>query len=238
MTTSEPQTSRPTPSVTKPSKPRCEVGSGSYYNCERAFGVFHNTRVVAGALAGDTPVTIMDATGAMSTTTESRTMFSLAFEGGFLGIPSSFAPTNFHGFEFSTGIRAPVFDFWLSFGTAFTVLNLGHGGPGTLRIGGSFGAGFNLAHGYGYLRGRGALVIVPEKLDVEVSAQWSPPPASTSNYEEQNARISAWYRIDRKKRRALEIYVEKFSRVDANAMVEKDREIVDGVGGGIGFSFL
>ena len=77
-----------------------------------------------------------------------------AFEGSFLGVPSSFTPTNFHGIEFSTGIRLSKFDYWLSMGTAVTVLNLGHGGPGTLRLGGSFGAGFNFAHGFGYVRGR------------------------------------------------------------------------------------
>ena len=177
-------------------------------------------------------------TGMTSTMLASRTTAAIAFDAGFLGLPSSFAPTNFHGIEFSTGIRLSKFDFWMSFGTAVTFLNLGHGGPGTLRIGGSFGAGFNLAHGYGYVRGRGALVILPEKLDVELSAQWTPPSASTSNYDEQEWRVSAWYRLDDKRRRAVEVYVEKFSRVDADPMVMDARELEGGVGGGLGISFF
>jgi hypothetical protein len=107
-----------------------------------------------------------------------------------------------------------------------------------VRLGGSFGAGFNLAHGYGYIRGRAAAIILPERLDVELSAQWTPPSASTGNYDEQNWRLSAWYRLNEKSGRALELYVEKFDRVDANPMTETDREIVGGVGGGVGLSFF
>jgi len=239
-------TSTPTPPPTPPEKPperptppRCHGGSSSYYNCERPYGIFHNSRLVIGGLSGDTATTTTDpATGMETTTVGPNTTGVLAFEAAFLGVPSSFAPTNFHGIEVSTGIRLSKFDFWLSFGTAVTFLNLGHGGPGTLRLGGSFGAGFNLAHGYGYVRGRAAAVILPERLDVELSAQWTPPSASTSDYDEQNYRLSAWYRINERSNNAAELYIETFSRVDRDAMTTGDREIVDGVGAGVGFSFF
>ena len=234
----QPQAQPETPPE-KPTPPRCKGGSGSYYNCERPYGIFHNSRLVIGGLSGDAAVTTTDpATGMETTTVQGRTTGVLAFEAAFLGVPSSFAPTNFHGMEVSSGIRLSKFDFWLSFGTAVTFLNLGHGGPGTLRIGGSFGAGFNLAHGYGYVRGRAAAVILPERLDVEVSAQWTPPSASTSDYDEQTWRISAWYRVNEKSGRAAELYLETFSRVDADPMTTGDREIVDGAGAGVGFSFF
>jgi hypothetical protein len=239
VTTTPPATAQAEKPNDKPSKPRCNGGSGAYYNCERPYGIFHNTRLVIGGLSGDTAVTTMDpATGTANTSIEGRTAGVIAFEGAFLGIPSSFAPTNFHGIEFSTGMRSSKFDFWLSFGTAVTFLNLGHGGPGTLRLGGSFGAGFNLAHGYGYIRGRAAAVILPEKLDVEVSAQWTPPSASTGDYDEQNMRISAWYRLSEKSGRAAELYIETYSRVDSDPMTTGDREIIDGVGAGVGLSFF
>jgi hypothetical protein len=238
-TTPPPQPEKPEKPAEKPSRPRCNAPSGSYYSCERPFGIFHNTRLVIGGLSGDAAVTTMDpATGTATTSIEGRTAGVIAFEGAFLGVPSSFAPTNFHGIELSTGIRSSKFDFWLSFGTAVTFLNLGHGGPGTLRLGGSFGAGFNLAHGYGYVRGRAAAVILPEQLDVEVSAQWTPPSASTGDYDEQNMRISAWYRLNAKNGRAAELYIETYSRVDGDPMTTGDREIIDGVGAGVGFSFF
>jgi len=209
-------------------KKRCAPRSGSYYSCEKSYGIFHNSRLVIGGLAGD----VLDGeTGMLA----SKTMGSIAFEGGYLGVPSSFAPTNFHGIEVSSGLRSGKTDFWFQFGTAVTVLNLGGGGPGTLRLGGSFGAGFNLAHGYGYIRARGAMILVPEKLDVEVSAQWVPPSASTSNYDERDYRASAWYRFG-KSGRAVEVYVQKLVRDDAAIM--DDREILDGFGGGVGLSLF
>ena len=217
-----------------PSPARCAVGSDSYYNCERAYGIFHSSRLALGALRGAAP-TVMD--GMPLGMTEDHTAVSLAFEAGFLGIPSSFAKTNRHGVEVSTGFRsAPRLDFWFALGTAFTVLNLGHGGPLTLRLGGSFGAGFNFAHGFGYVRGRAAVVIVPNKVDAEVSVQWTPPSASTGHFDEQAQRASVWYRLDGKHRRAIEVYVERFQRVDDTA--ELERELLDGFGGGVGMSLF
>lgn len=205
----------------------------NYFACDRGYGIHHKSRLVVGALNASVPTIGMD--GMATGTTEAATLMSIAFDVAFLGLPSSFSNANFHGFEMSTGLRSGKTDFWFQFGTAVTVLNLGHGGPLTMRLGGSFGAGFNLAHGYGYLRGRAAVVIIPNKLDAEVSTQWTPTSASTSNYEERDSRISAWYRYGAKNN-ALEIYIQKFSRVDA--MADDDREIIDGFGGGVGLSFF
>ena len=104
-----------------------------------------------------------------------------------------------------------------------------------MRLGASFGAGFNLAHGYGYVKGRAAVVLLPDKLDAELSTQWTPTSASTSNYEERETRLSAWYRYG-KSNNAIEIYVQQLSRVDAIA--DDDREIVDGFGAGVGLSLF
>jgi hypothetical protein len=204
-----------------------------YFACDRGFGIHHKSRLVVGALSGSVPTLGMD--GAPTGISEDSTMMSIAFDVAFLGLPSSFSNANFHGFEMSTGLRSGKTDFWFQFGTAVTALNLGHGGPLTMRIGGSFGAGFNLAHGYAYLRGRAAVVVLPNKLDVEVSTQWTPTSASTSKYEERDSRISAWYRYGAKNN-ALEVFVQRFSRVDA--MADDDREIIDGFGGGVGLSFF
>jgi hypothetical protein len=205
----------------------------NYFACDRGFGIHHKSRFVIGALSGSVPT--VDMGGVPTGATEPTTMASVAFEFAFLGIPSSFSNANFHGFEMSSGLRSGKTDFWLQMGTAFTVLNLGHGGPLTMRVGGSFGAGFNLAHGYGYLKARAAMVLLPDKLDIEVSTQWTPSSASTSNYEERDSRISAWYRYGASNN-ALEIYIQQLSRVDA--MANDDREIIDGFGGGVGLSFF
>lgn len=227
---------------------RCKGGSGSYYKCERGHGIFHSSRLAVGALSGDAATTAMDpTTGTETTSYGGVTAGQIAFEGAYLGVPSSFAPTNFHGIELSTGLRSSKFDFWLSFGTAFTLLNVGSGGIGTFRLGGSFGAGFDLAHGYGYIKGRGAMIILPERLDVEVSAQWTPVSASTDHYDVQAYRISGWYRLNEKSGRAIEVYLEKLTRKNtfrpnamdpALAMFADDREILDGVGFGVGMSFF
>lgn len=248
-------TPTPTPTLeSKPDKPshwtqpRCKGGSNSYYSCERGYGIFHDTRLAVGALTGNAATTAMDPTTMTPTTTYGGvTAGQIAFEGVYLAVPSSFAPTNFHGIELSTGLRSSKFDFWLSFGTAVTLLNVGSGGVGTFRIGGSFGAGFDLAHGYGYVKGRAAMIILPERLDVEASAQWTPVSASTDNYDVQAYRISAWYRMSAKSKRAIELYVEKYTRKNVlrpdamdpmAAQFVDDREILDGVGFGLGLSFF
>jgi hypothetical protein len=201
-----------------------------YYSRQRGVGMFHSSRLVLGALAGSVPDTAMDAA-----TLEDKdvTMYSLAFEGVYLGLPSSYG--NFHGIEFAAGVRTSPWDFWASFGTAISFLNVGRGGPGSFRLGGSFGAGFNLAHGYGYVRGRVAMVILPARLDAEVSASWTPTTASTQHYEEVISRASLWYRPSRGSERAYEAFVESFSRQDDGA--RDDRE-VSGLGAGLGMTLF
>jgi hypothetical protein len=201
-----------------------------YYSRQRGVGMFHSSRLVLGALAGSVPDTAMDA---MTLADKDVTMYSLAFEGVYLGLPSSYG--NFHGIEFAAGVRTSPWDLWASFGTAISFLNVGRGGPGSFRLGGSFGAGFNLAHGYGYVRGRVAMVLLPARLDAEVSASWTPTSASTQHYEEIISRASLWYRPSRGSDRAYEAFVESFSRQDD--LTRDDRE-VSGLGAGFGMTLF
>ena len=201
--------------------------SDDYY--QHGVGMLHNSRLVLGVLSGTAP-DLMEGVAPVAGMTKSTTMASLAFDAVWLGLPSSFG--HFHGVEISTGVRTGPSDFWLSFGTAVSLLNIGDGGPLSLRLGGSFGLGFNLAHGYAYLRGRAAVVLIPGMLDAEVSVQWTPPSASTSDFDERTARLSVWYRRGTGQG-AFEVYVEQFHRLDA--LTENEREF-DGLGGGIGFS--
>ena len=60
------------------------------------------------------------------------------------------------------------------------------------------------------------MIILPGKLDVEASAQWTPASASTDNYQVKAYRVSAWWRLSSKSTRALEVYAERFSRLDAD----------------------
>lgn len=206
--------------------------SDRYYKRTRGVGIFHSSRLLVGTLVGAVP----DLENGMITTpgaTRDATMVSLGFDGAFLGLPSSFG--HFHGIEVSTGVRGAPFDWWLSAGTAVTLFNLGEGGPLSLRVGGGFGGGFNFAHGFGYVRGRAALVVIPETVDAEVSAVWIPPSASTGGFEERTLRVSAWWRANPRKARAFEAYVEAVRRSDATR--DHGRE-VDGIGGGVGMTLF
>lgn len=214
-----------------PALAHADDDDGRYYKRTRGVGVFHQSRLVIGALVGEAP-DIMDGVPPVPGATKDVTQASLAFEGTFLGLPSSYG--HFHGMELSTGIRTGPWDFWLQTGTALTLFNVGHGGPLSLRVGGGFGFGFDLAHGYGYVRGRAALVLVPEKVDAEASVSWTPSSASTGSYDQRAARVSVWLRPG-KGGRAYEGYVEAFRRVDD---AEDTAREVDGLGGGIGLSFF
>ncbi len=205
--------------------------SHGYYKRTRGVGVFHRTRMVLGGLVGEAP-DVMDGATPVPGATKDVTQFGVAVEGAFLGLPSSFG--HFHGIEGAAGVRGAPWELWMQGGTAVTLLNLGHGGPLSLRLGGGFGAGFDFAHGYGYVRGRAALVVLPDKLDAEASVSWTPPSASTGDFDQRTMRVSVWLRAG-KRSRAYEAYLESFHRLADG--VDHKRE-VEGIGGGIGLSFL
>lgn len=218
-----------------PPPPAVKPFVDDYYDRKRGIGMFHQARLALGVMLGTAPKLASDMMPVTAGETKDVTQGELAFEGVYLGLPSSYG--HFHGIEVSTGLRSTPIDFWLQVGTAVSLFNLGRGGPGSIRVGGSFGAGVNLAHGYGYVRGRAALVILPAKLDAEVSASWTPNSASTSNYDELLYRASMWFRPGGTggSRRAYEIYLESFSRTDDAA--DKEREFT-GFGGGLGMTFF
>lgn len=218
-------TATPTPT---PKKPFVD----DYYSRQRGVGIFHKSRLTLGGMTGTVPNFVEDMAPATPGETKGVFVGSLGLEGSLLALPSSYG--NFHGIEFSTGLRSTPIDYWLQLGTSVTLFNLGRGGIGSIRVGGGFGAGFNLAHGYAYLRGRVAIVVVPAKVDIEINASWTPTSASTHNYDEQQYRVSAWYRPGKSKR-AFEVFVESLRRVDDSA--DEKREL-EGVGGGIGMTLF
>ena len=221
----------PPPTHDEPSRPF----NDDYYDRKRGIGMFHSSRMTIGVLQGKAPnfVDGMAPTDPMDEKSVTRGEFAL--DGVYLGIPSSYG--HFHGIEFSTGLRTGPIDFWLHGGTAFSLFNIGRGGPGSLRVGGSVGAGFNLAHGYGYVRGRAAIVLIPAQLDGEVSAFWVPSSASTGNYEELVYRASVWYRPSGSggSKRAYEVYGEMYHRTDDTAVLEKE---FTGIGAGVGMTLF
>lgn len=221
----------PPPTPPAPDKPFVD----DYYDRKRGVGMFHQSRLAVGVMKGTAPNFTDDMPPVTPGETKDVTQGELSFEGVYLGLPSAYG--HFHGIEFSTGLRSEPIDFWAQFGTAVSLFNLGRGGPGSLRVGGSFGAGFNLAHGYAYVKGRTAIVLIPARLDAEVSAMWTPPSASTSNYDEVLYRASVWYRpgAPGESKRAYEAYVEAFHRTDDST--DKKREFV-GIGGGIGLTLF
>ena len=224
----------PTPVVTPPPPAAKVERKDDYYRRSGgAYGIFHGSRLSVGIATGDAPQFMTDPSGmSVDAGLGGATMGVVAFEGAYLGLPSSYG--NFHGVEFSTGLRSTPIDFWMSFGTAVTLFNIGRGQPGSLRLGGSFGAGFNLAHGFGYVRARAALVVIPRMLDAELSVQWTPPSASTQNFDERISRISVWYRYGTS-RKAIEGYVERYQRLDA---FQVDKREFDGYGAGVGWSLF
>jgi hypothetical protein len=86
---------------------------------------------------------------------------------------------------------------------------------------------------------RGRRDACPGRLDVEVSAQWTPvgehePARATCDHDERardygepSERTSASYGLSEKSARH---FSTRFSRVDADPMTTGDREIGDGVG--------
>ena len=222
----------PAPPPSPPPPPAKVERKDDYYSRQRGVGIFHRSRLSVSGISAAAHERMDDDT--LTGMQTGVTLFSIAFEGSFLELPSAYG--NFHGLEFSTGLRSTPIDYWLSFGTSVTFINVGKGGPLTTRIGGGFGMGFNLAHGYGYVRGRVATVLLPAKLDAELSYQWVPPSASTGNYDEHIVRLSVWYRPTPGKARAFELFLEQLRRDDPDG--DFKREVFDGFGGGVGVSFF
>ena len=222
----------PTP---PPAKPADKPFVDDYYDRKRGVGMFHQSRLAVGVLTGKAPNFMEDAPPAVMGEEKDVTQGQFALEGVYLGLPSAYG--HFHGIEFSTGLRTSPIDFWAQFGTAVSLFNIGRGGPGSLRVGGSFGAGFNLSHGYGYVRGRAAIVLIPAQLDAEASAMWTPSSASTGNYDELLYRASVWYRPGGPggSKRAYEVYGEMYHRTDDAA--DQKREFV-GIGAGVGMTLF
>lgn len=219
------------PQKDEPSRPFVD----DYYDRKRGVGMFHSSRMTLGVLQGKAPNFVDGMAPADPMDEKSATRAEFALEGVYLGIPSSYG--HFHGIEFSTGLRSSPIDVWVQGGTAISLFNIGRGGPGSLRVGGSVGAGFNLAHGYGYARGRAAIVLIPAQLDGEVSAFWVPSSASTSNYDERIFRASIWYRPSGSggSKRAYEVYGEMYHRTDDTQVLEKE---FTGIGAGVGMTLF
>lgn len=78
----------------------------------------------------------------------------------------------------STDLTQGPLIFDLSVGFPLTLLELGDGGPGSIRLSVAPGFGMSVQEAYGYLRGRLATVILPETLTVDVSARYTPIDAS------------------------------------------------------------
>jgi hypothetical protein len=230
-----------TPAPVKPAEPDKPFRS-ELYSRARGLGIFHKGHAYVGVLSGDT----FDATG-MAT---SSTGAVLAFEGVFLGMPSLYG--NMHGIEGFASIRTGPTDLNVGFGFPVTFLNIGHGQPLSLRLGGSFGVGIGNQQAFAYIRGRGALVVIPDRLDLEASAQWTPSSASNAfgdavgDFDTRTLRAAAWYRYGKGSAgRFIEVYVEYFERariVTATAanptpMVDRTADVA-GLGLGLGISLF
>ena len=192
------------PRIRKPKGP-------TRYSRARALGIYHKAHVMVGLVQGDVAT---EQSGGMFTV-ESKTAFMAELDLGFLGLPSMYG--NFHGIETFMGIVTTPFDLYWGFGLPLTFLNVGSGGPGSFRLGGSFGVGLAYKHAFAYVRGRAAAVIVPEKVDVEASLRWIPDSADgmysgDDDFNDTNLRISAFYHPGGKKGRAWEVFLQMWER--------------------------
>ena len=231
----------PAPAPVKPAEPDKPFHS-ELYSRARGLGIFHKGHAYVGVLGGDT----FDATG-MAT---SSTGAVLAFEGVFLGMPSLYG--NMHGIEGFASIRTGPTDVNVGFGFPVTFFNIGRGQPLSLRLGGSFGVGIGNQQAFGYIRGRGAVVVIPDRLDLEASAQWTPSSASNAfgdavgDFDTRTLRATAWYRYGKGKAgRFIELYVEYFERTRiVSATVANPTPMVDrtddvaGLGLGLGITLF
>lgn len=146
---------------------------------------------------------------------ESSTPLKLGFDMAALPFPS--INGNPHGFEFGSSISMMPFDMDIWGGTAYTMLRLGSGGIGTIRLRGGFGLGTSLNHAYFYLRSQLAAVIVPGKVSAEAGVYWIPNQVSAAygdrdgDFEEQRRRASVYIDLGEKSHK-IEIFVESVDR--------------------------
>lgn len=102
------------------------------------------------------------------------------------------------GYE-SYAVGELVFD--LGIGFPMTLLHLGEGGVGTTIVSMALGAGLNVQHAYGYVRGR-VLTKLSDDLYVELMGRWTPQEASTAwvddgaGLEAYAARASVYLALD------------------------------------------
>ena len=230
-----------TPEPVKPVEPDKPFHS-ELYSRARGLGIFHKGHAYVGVLSGDT----FDATGMAISSTGAV----LAIEGVFLGMPSLYG--NMHGIEGFASIRTGPTDINVGFGFPVTFLNIGHGQPLSLRLGGSFGVGIGNQQAFAYIRGRGAVVVIPDRLDLEASVQWTPSSASSAfgdtvgDFDTRTLRAAAWYRYGKGSAgRFIEVYVEYFERTriviataaNPTPMVDRTDDVA-GLGLGLGLSLF
>lgn len=158
-----------------------------------------------------------DDNGTLSETSyDSSIALKFALDLSALILPS--VNNNKHGFEGSVSVTLFPFDFDVWGGTAVTMLSLGHGGIGTLRVRGGFGVGMSYNHTYAYLKTQAAAVIVPDKIDVEASLYWIPNQVShawgdnAGDFDEQRRRASLYYKRGEDKAK-IELYLEHTDRL-------------------------
>ena len=146
---------------------------------------------------------------------ESSTPIKLGFDMIVLPYPS--INGNPHGFEIGSSISMLPFDIDVWGGTAYTMLRLGTGGVGTIRLRGGFGMGMSMNHAYFYLKTQLAAVLVPGKVSAEAGVFWIPNQVSHSwgersgDFEEQRRRLSVFIDLGKDSRK-IEIYAEYIDR--------------------------
>lgn len=146
---------------------------------------------------------------------ESSTPIKLGFDMAALPFPS--INGNPHGFEIGGSISVLPFDMDIWGGTAYTMLRLGTGGVGTIRLRGGFGMGMSMNHAYFYLRAQLATVIVPGKVSAEAGVFWIPNQVSHAwgerdgDFEEQRRRASVYIDLGKDSRK-IELYAEHIDR--------------------------
>jgi hypothetical protein len=173
---------------------------------------------------------------------ETKTGFAAAVEGVYLGMPSLYG--NYHGIEGGIYLRTGPGEVAVTMGFPMTFLNIGRGQPGSIRIGNSFGVAWGNIHSYAYAKPRVALVVIPDKLDIEVLAIWAPVAVSSDYLRKTLYRASAWWRLGAPKAsRFLEVYAESFTREldasDADIQMKNLKHSNDskGITVGVGMTF-